>query len=128
MNGTAAIRVLIVDDNSLVRQTLTEMLMAYSEIEVVGEASTGDEALACVETLQPNIVTMDIRMPRMDGIAATREINQRYPQVKVIGLTEHADGYHADALKKAGALAVYHKSKATEELYGAIIRTARVDV
>ena len=128
MNGTAAIRVLIVDDNSLVRQTLTQMLVAYSEIEVVGEASTGDEALSCVETLQPNIVIMDIRMPRMDGVAATREINQRYPQVKVIGLTEYADGYHADALKKAGALAVYHKSKATEELYRAIKRTARVDL
>jgi DNA-binding NarL/FixJ family response regulator len=71
---------------------------------------------------------MDIRMPRMDGITATREINQRHPQVKVIGLTEYADDYNADALKKAGALAVYHKSKATEELYGAIKRTARVDL
>ena len=127
MNGTTAIRVLIVDDNSLVRQTLTELLVNHSEIEVVGEASTGDEALSCVETLQPNIVVMDICMPRMDGIAATREINKRYPQVKVIGLTEYADGYHADALKKAGALAVYFKSRAAAELYRAITMTARAE-
>jgi DNA-binding NarL/FixJ family response regulator len=128
MNGTAAIRVLLVDDNPLVRQVLTQMLLAHPEIEVVGQASTGEEALSCVETLQPQVVVMDIRMPRMDGVTATREIGLRYPDVKVIGLTEHADDYHADALKRAGALAVYHKSKATEELYRAIKRTVRPDL
>jgi DNA-binding NarL/FixJ family response regulator len=120
MNGTAAIRVMIVDDDSLVRQLLTQILTAYPDIEVVGQAATGDEAISSVERFQPNIVIMDIRMPRMDGVAATREITLRYPHVKVIGLTEYAQGYNAEALQRAGALAGYHKSKAPEELYQAI--------
>ena len=120
MNGTATIRVIIVDDDSMVRQLLTQILTAYPDIEVVDQAATGDEAISSVERFQPNIVIMDIRMPRMDGVAATREIKLRYPQVKVIGLTEYAQGYNADALQRAGALAVYHKSKALEELYQAI--------
>ncbi len=128
MNGTAAIRVLIVDDDSLVRQMLTQMLTIHPEIEVVGQASTGDEALSNVAKLQPNIVVMDIRMPRMDGIAATREIKLQYPHVNVIGLTEYAEGYDADALRRAGALGVYHKSKATEELYKAIKRIVPTDL
>ena len=120
MNTPTAVRVLIVDDDSLVRQLLTEILTVYPDIEVIGQAATGDEAVSSVERLQPNIVIMDIRMPKMDGVAATREIKVRYPEVKVIGLTEYADGYNGDALKRAGAIGVYHKSKATEELYQAI--------
>jgi len=59
-------------------------------------------------------------MPRMDGIAACREVKDKYPDVQVIGLSEYAYGYHADAMLKAGALAVYQKSNALEELYAAI--------
>ena len=122
MNTTEAVRVLIVDDDSLVRQILAQMLKAHLDIEVIGQAATGDEALSSVERLQPNVVIMDIRMPKMDGIAATREIKVRYPDIKVIGLTEYADGYNGDALKRAGAIEVYHKSQAPEELYHAIKR------
>ena len=70
---------------------------------------------------------MDIRMPRMDGIAASREITRKFPHVRIIGLSEYADGYHADAMEKAGAVGVYRKSNATEELYGAIKKASGHD-
>jgi DNA-binding NarL/FixJ family response regulator len=120
----AITRVLLVDDESLVRRILRQILAAYPDMELVGEAATGEEAIDAVERLQPHIVVMDIRMPRMDGIAAAREIRAKYPHVKIIGLSEYAYGYHVDAMEKAGALGVYQKSNATEELYKAICKVA----
>jgi DNA-binding NarL/FixJ family response regulator len=116
----ATTRVLLVDDESLVRQTLSRILADYPDVEVVGQATTGDEAISSVETLRPQIVIMDIRMPKMDGITAAREIKGKYPEVQILALTEYAYGYHADAMLRAGALAVYQKANATEELYPAI--------
>jgi len=116
----AITRVLLVDDESLVRQALSRILVDYPDIEVVGQATTGDEAISSVERLGPHVVIMDIRMPRMDGITATREIKDKYPHVHIIGLSEYAYGYHADAMLKAGAAAVHQKAEATEELYAAI--------
>jgi DNA-binding NarL/FixJ family response regulator len=121
------LRVLLVDDDSMVRQILARMLATYPDLDVVGQAATGDEAVTCVEKLAPHIVIMDIRMPKMDGIAAAREIRAKYPQVQIIGLSEYGNGYNADAMLKAGAVAVYHKSKAPEELYPAIISAGRQD-
>ena len=120
MTTLATTRVLLVDDDSLVRLTLARILGDYPDLEVVGQAATGDEAISSVETLGPHVVIMDIRMPRMDGITATREIKDKYPHVHIIGLSEYAYGYHADAMLKAGAAAVHQKAKATEELYAAI--------
>jgi DNA-binding NarL/FixJ family response regulator len=116
----ATSRVLLADDDSLVRLAIRRVLADYPEVDVVGEATTGVEAVSGVERLRPHIVIMDIRMPRMDGIAAAREIKDKYPETQIIGLSEYAYGYHADAMLKAGALAVYQKSKAPEELYAAI--------
>jgi DNA-binding NarL/FixJ family response regulator len=113
-------RVLLVDDESLVRRILKGILAAYEDIEVVGEAATGVEAVSSVERLQPNVVVLDIRMPRMDGVAAAREIKSRYPHVKMIGLSEMAQGFEIGAMERAGALQTYQKSNATEELYTAI--------
>jgi DNA-binding NarL/FixJ family response regulator len=126
--ATSTIRVLLVDDDSMVRQLLIRSLVTYPDLQVVGQAATGDEAVSCVEKLAPQIVIMDIRMPRMDGIAAAREIKAKYPQVQIIGLSEYGHGYNADAMLKAGAVAVYHKSMATEELYSAIIKAGGQDV
>jgi len=116
----APTRVLLVDDESMVRRILKQILTSYRDMELVGEAATGYEAVAAVERLQPDIVVMDIRMPGLDGIAAAREIKVKYPHVKIIGLSEYAYGYNTDAMEKAGAVGVYHKSSAFEELYPAI--------
>ena len=113
-------RVLLVDDESLVRRILKQILANYQDIELVGEAANGEEAIAAVARLEPDIVVMDIRMPALDGIAAAREIRARYPHVKVIGLSEHATGFNTDAMERAGAVGIYLKSMALEELYSAI--------
>jgi DNA-binding NarL/FixJ family response regulator len=116
----ATARVLLVDDDSFVRLGLMQLLTQYSGLEVVGEAATGDEAIASVDRLRPDVVVMDIRMPRMDGIAATREIKRKYPEVQILGLSEYAYGYHLDAMEKAGAVGTIQKSQAPEELYAAL--------
>ncbi len=116
----AATRVLLVDDESLVRRILKQILAGYSDMEFVGEAANGEEAITATGTLQPDIVVMDIRMPALDGIAAAREIRLKYPHVKIIGLSEYAYGYNVDAMERAGASGVYQKSNAFEELYPAI--------
>ena len=95
-------------------------------MEIVGEAATGYEAIGAVERFQPVIVIMDIRMPGLDGIAAGRQIRDKYPHVKIIGLSEYAYGYNTDAMEKAGAVGVYQKSNAFEELYPAIKKVTAV--
>src|ERR671911_633092 len=115
-----ATRVLIVDDESLVRRILKQILSAYQDLELVGEAANGQEAISAVERLQPDVVVMDIRMPGYDGIAAVRAIREKYPRAKIIGLSEYAQSYNIDAMERAGALGVYLKSMALEELYPAI--------
>jgi DNA-binding NarL/FixJ family response regulator len=116
----AATRVLLVDDESLVRRILKEILSAYQDLELVGEAANGEEAISAVERLQPDVVVMDIRMPGLDGIAAVRAIREKYPHAKIIGLSEHAHSYNTDAMEQAGAVGVYLKSMALEHLYPAI--------
>ena len=120
----AATRVLLVDDESLVRRILKQILTSYPDMELVGEAANGEEAIAAVDRLQPDIVVMDIRMPALDGITAAREIHLRNPHVKVIGLSEYAVGFNKDAMERAGAVGLYLKSMAFEELYPAIKKVA----
>jgi DNA-binding NarL/FixJ family response regulator len=94
------IRILLVDDQSLIRRGLKALLKTDSELEVIGEAENGKEAIALAETLQPNIIIMDIRMPIMDGVVATREICHRFPNIKVLILTTFNDrDYVAQALQ-----------------------------
>ena len=117
-----SIRVLLVDDHAMVRQGLRCTLEGYPNIEVVGEASDGDEALVFVTKVQPTVVVIDIIMPKMDGIAATRLIKAQYPQIAVVGLTRELKDYTAYSMKKAGAFEVVDKKNAVVELYNAIER------
>jgi len=116
------IRVLLVDDHSMLRQTLRSTLAPYPNIEVVGEATDGEDALAHVEHLRPAVVVMDIHMPRMDGITATRLIKERYPVIGVIGLSVEQQGYLLSAMHQAGAREVVSKLNVITELPGAIER------
>jgi DNA-binding NarL/FixJ family response regulator len=120
MATRATTRVLVVDDESLVRRILKQILASYRDLELVGEASNGEEAIDAVAKLQPDIVVMDIRMPALDGIAAARDIRVKFPHVKIIGLSEYGNDYNTDAMERAGAVGVYRKSMALEELYPAI--------
>ena len=122
MTPAHKIRVLIVDDHVMVRQGLRALLVSYPNLEVVGEAGNGEEAVLNAAKLQPTIVVMDIGMPSLDGIGATRLIKTQYPQIAVLGLSVNAPTYHVDAMLKAGAFEVLTKEKAVDELYSAIQR------
>ena len=116
------IRVLLVDDHTLVRQGLRSALEAYPNIDVVGEADDGEEAVASAAKLQPAVVVMDINMVKMNGIAATRLLKTQHPEIIVVGLSVNATAYYLDAMQKAGAFEVLSKDSAVDTLYGAIQR------
>ncbi|MDO9119274.1 MAG: PAS domain-containing protein [Nitrospira sp.] len=119
----AKICVLLVDDHAMVRQGLRTVLDAYPDVEVVGEACNGEEAVAFVERVQPSIVVMDINMPKMNGIDATAAIVSRYPGTVVIGLSVQAGGANEEAMKHAGAALLLTKEAAVDELYRVIRET-----
>jgi DNA-binding NarL/FixJ family response regulator len=119
---TTKIRVLLAEDHTIMRYTLRSVLRHYSDIEIVGEATDGEDAIAKTEQLRPAIVLMDINMPRLDGIAATRRITGNQSQVFVIGLSVDADGHSVEAMRRAGAVTVVPKERAADDLYDAIHR------
>jgi DNA-binding NarL/FixJ family response regulator len=110
-----SIRVLIVDDQSLVRAGFRLVLENHDDIEVVGEASNGEEAVHSAGRLEPDVVLMDIRMPALDGIAATREITSRHPAKVLVLTTYDLDEYVYDALQ-AGASGFLLKDTPPEQL------------
>ena len=116
-------KTLIVDDLSQARDGLRTVLGTYPEIEVVGEAADGREAVRLVETTRPDVVLMDVEMPGLDGLDATRQIKASWPQVAVIVLTIHAG--HLGAALVAGADAFFCKGVPTEELVEAIHRLSK---
>ncbi len=118
------IRVLIVDDSPAVRDGLASILWANYDMEVVGEAENGVEAVVRAEQLEPDVILMDAQMPEMDGIEATRQIKERFPDIKVLVLTVHA-GYADEALA-AGADGYLLKDSARQELLQAIRQLGRL--
>ena len=117
------IRVLLVDDHAMVRQGLRSVLDSYPDIEVVGEAWNGEEAVAMVERLHPSLIVMDINMPKMNGIEATRLIKQSNPETIVICISVKADAVNEEAITKAGAALLLTKEAAVDQLYAAIKQT-----
>ncbi len=118
-NGARIIRVLVVDDHQVVREGLRRMLELQDGIQVIGEASSGEEAIIKTLALSPDVITMDLKMPGMDGIAATREIKQRTPDVDVLMLTLYAEDYVKEAIE-AGASGYLLKDSDGEQITRAI--------
>jgi PAS domain S-box-containing protein len=116
----ARLRILVVDDHTLVRQGICGLLAMYGDIEVVGEAANGEEAIEFSNRLQPDIILMDITMPRLDGIEATRRIKEQHPDIIVIGLSVLNSPQIEAAMKEAGAVALLNKETAVNELYETI--------
>ncbi|MNK74492.1 Oxygen regulatory protein NreC [compost metagenome] len=114
------IRILLSDDHAILRSGLKMLLSAEPDMEVVGEATDGEEAIALAEQLHPDLVLMDVSMPRVNGIEATAEIKRRMPQVKVLVLTMHENEEYLFRTLKAGGSGYVLKKAADTELLDAI--------
>ena len=113
------IRVLVVDDHQVVREGLRRMLELEKEIQVVGEAGSGEEAITKAVSLSPDVITMDLKMPGMDGIMTTREIKQKIPDVDILILTLYGEDFVKQAIE-AGASGYLLKDSDCEQITKAI--------
>ena len=120
-------RVLIADDDHLMRAGLVELLTADSEIEIIGEASTGREAVERVRRLAPDVVLMDVRMPDLDGIGATRELSRAAPESRILILTTFEQDEYVFGALRAGASGFLLKRTRPEELIAAVHTIAAGD-
>jgi NarL family two-component system response regulator LiaR len=114
------IRILIVDDHAVVRSGLGKFLLIYKDMELVAEASDGAEAIQMTGIHKPDVILMDLMMPGMDGVAATREIHQKYPETKIIALTSFSDQNLVRGAIQAGAAGYLQKNVTATDLANAI--------
>jgi NarL family two-component system response regulator LiaR len=114
------IRILVVDDHTMVRTGLATFLKVTSGLELVGEAKDGEMALSLCAQYQPDVVLMDLVLPRMDGVEATREIRQRWPHIQVIALTSFQEEKLVQQALQAGAISYLLKDVSMDELAQAI--------
>ena len=128
MDGLTPIRVLIADDHTIMRQGLHALLGAQPDIQVVGEAGDGAEAVRLAYELRPTIVVMDITMPVMDGLTATRAIKRDAPEVHILTLTMHENDEYFFRALQAGASGYVLKQAAASDLIAAIRAVARGEV
>ncbi len=122
------IRVFLADDHLILREGVRSLLGKVPDIEVVGEAGEGGETVAKVEQLIPDVVLMDITMPGMSGLEATKQIKQKYPRVKVLILTIHETSQYLSQMLQAGASGYVVKTTAASELISAIRAVHQGDV
>lgn len=120
MDETTPIRVMIVDDHAVVRSGLSAFLMVYNDLKLVGEAADGDEARRVCEYVRPDVILMDMVMPRMDGAAATKAIRERHPEIQVVALTSFKEDDLVQRALEAGAIGYLLKNVSGEDLANAI--------
>jgi DNA-binding NarL/FixJ family response regulator len=118
-------RILLADDHSVVRQGFRLILENQSDMEVVGEASNGREAVTVAEALQPDVVIMDVTMPELNGIEATRRIGELSPRTRVLALSMHKDSVYVREILRAGAKGYLLKDAAGNDLLAAVRAVAR---
>ncbi|MGC3974467.1 MAG: response regulator [Nitrospira sp.] len=121
------LRILLADDHAMVRQGLRSILDSYPDISIVGEAADGEEAVELAGRLAPDVIVMDVNMPKMDGIEATRRIKARWPGITVVGLSVSTAAQVESLLLEAGASCYVSKEAAGIHLYGAILTTVPQD-
>jgi NarL family two-component system response regulator LiaR len=122
MTGTNQIRILLADDHTVVRSGLSAVLAMQDDFKIVGEAADGEEALRLCESLKPDVVLMDLLMPKLDGVAATKAIKERWPQVQVIALTSFKEKEYVEGALKAGASGYLLKNVSADELVNSVRR------
>jgi len=120
MNASQTIRVMLVDDHNVVRSGLATFLRAYENLELVGEARNGLEAVNLCHRNKPDVILMDLMMPEMDGIAATRAILADYPDIKIIAMTSFEEEELVQGVLAAGAISYLLKNVTSDELAAAI--------
>lgn len=120
MNSAPRIRVMIVDDHAVVRSGLAAFLMAFDDLELVGQVGSGKEAVQLCPTLKPDVVLMDLVMPEMDGATATKLIREACPHLQVIALTSFREDELVQGVLKAGAIGYLLKNVSADELASAI--------
>jgi DNA-binding NarL/FixJ family response regulator len=118
------IRVLAADDQRVVREGLAMLLGLLPDVEVVGTAADGEEALTLAGELRPDVILMDLRMPRVDGVEATRRLRASHPEIKVVVLTTYADDRSVIDALRAGALGYLTKDAGADEIRQALQRVA----
>lgn len=120
------VNVLLVDDHAQMRQLLREMLETYADVSIVGEAVTGEDALLQAATLQPAVVILDIHMPKMNGIQATKLLKLQNPSIAVIGLTAGEPRVEEmELISAAGATALLNKADVINALYPSILQAVQ---
>ncbi len=119
------ITVLLADDHAVLREATAELIKNQPDMEVVGQAGTGEETIALAEALKPDVIVMDIAMPRRNGLEATQQIVARCPKTRVLVLSAHQDAEYVIPLLKAGALSYLPKTVGLNELLDAIRSTYR---
>ena len=114
------IRVMLVDDHPMVRQGLATMLTVFDDMQLVGEAESGQAAIQLCRQVLPDVILMDLVMPGMDGVAATRAIRQQHPQVQVLALTSFKEAQRIKTVLEAGAIGYLLKDVSADDLVRAI--------